>query len=214
VPHPWRRHALVLVDLQHDFWTPDTASTAPDLPDRTATLLGFARGAGITVVHLRAGFAPDGSDWMARYRLRGWIPCIDGTPGAETLAFGVEQPGEPVIIKHTFDGFLGTELDDVLRRRDIGHVLIAGLVTSTCVLFTAATATQRGYLATVVTDCCSDRAEAHQATLAAYPFVFGTVSSDEVGARRREWESDLERMGGPTSGASGVSRAGASPARP
>ncbi|MGD9996174.1 MAG: cysteine hydrolase family protein [Ilumatobacteraceae bacterium] len=212
-PEGWRRHALVLVDLQHDFWSPETASTAPHLPDRTTELLGFARREGITVVHLRARFAPDASNWMARYRLRGWIPCVEGTPGVETLPFAVERVDEPVVVKHTFDGFLGTDLDDLLRRRGIGHVLIAGLVTSTCVLFTAASATQRGYLATVVTDCCSDRREAHEATLATYPFVFGTVSSDEIAARRPEWEAALDRMGSPTIGEVGLSRPGGSPAQ-
>ena len=182
---PWGRYALVLVDLQNDFWSEAAAATAPDLPQRVAALLAFARAEGLTVVHVRARFRPDGRDWMARYRLRNWIPCIDGTPGVETLPFAVERPGEPVVIKQTFDGFLGTDLDDVLARRGIRGLLIAGLITSTCVLFTASTATQRGYLVSVVTDCCSDREEAHHATLAAYPFVFGTVRSDEIADRRR-----------------------------
>ena len=96
---------------------------------------------------------------MARYRLRDRIPCVDGTPGVETLPFALELPGEPVVIKQSFDGFLGTNLDEVLVNHGVRNVLIAGLVTSTCVLFTAATATQLGYLVSVVGDCCSDRAE-------------------------------------------------------
>ena len=154
---PWRRYVLVLVDFQYDFWSEPVAANAPELPNRVAALLAYARAEGMTVVHARARFRPDGRDWMARYRLRNRIPCVDGTPGVETLPFAAEVPGEPVVIKQTFDGFLGTELDEVLTRRSIRGVLVAGLVTSTCVLFTAATATQRGYLVSVVTDCCSDR---------------------------------------------------------
>ena len=131
---------------------------------------------------------------MARYRLRNWIPCIEGTPGVETLPFAVELPGERVVTKHCFDAFLGTDLDEVLARRGIRCLLVAGLVTSTCVLFTAATATQRGYLVSVVTDCCSDREEVHDATLAAYPFVFGTVRSEEIAERRAGWDADLDRL--------------------
>ena len=191
---PWNRYALVLVDLQNDFWSEAAAATAPDLPHRVAALLAFARAEGLTVVHVRARFRPDGRDWMARYRLRNWIPCIDGTPGVETLPFAAEHPGEPVVIKQSFDGFLGTDLDDVLARRGIRGLLVAGLITSTCVLFTASTATQRGYLVSVVTDCCSDREEAHHATLATYPFVFGTVRSDEIADRRAGWDADLDRL--------------------
>jgi nicotinamidase-related amidase len=190
----WSRHALVLVDLQNDFWSADAESTAPELPDRVAKLLAYARSEGLTVVHVRARFRPDGSDWMARYRLRGWIPCIEGTPGADTLPFAVELPDEPVVVKHSFDGFLGTDLDEVLASRGIRGLLIAGLVTSTCVLFTASTATQRGYLVSVVADCCSDRAESHHATLAAYPFVFDTVRSDQIAERRAAWDADLDLM--------------------
>ena len=190
----WSRHALVLVDFQNDFWSEAAAATAPDLPNRVAALLAYARAEGLTVVHVRARFRPDGRDWMARYRLRNWIPCIDGTPGVETLPFAAERPGEPIVIKQTFDGFLGTDLDEVLAGRGVRSLLVAGLVTSTCVLFTASTATQRGYLVSVVTDCCSDREEAHHATLANYPFVFGTVRSDQIAERRAGWEADLDRF--------------------
>jgi len=193
-PLPWTGHALLLVDLQRDFWTEETAAATPQLPERVAALLGVARAEGLTVVHLRARFRPDGSDWMARYRLRGRIPCIEGTPGAETLPFAVEQPGEPIVVKHSFDGFLDTGLDELLRARGVRHLLVAGLVTSTCVLFTAATGTQRGYLVSVVADCCSDRGDIHEATLATYPFVFGSVRSTDVAARRDWWNRQLERM--------------------
>jgi len=190
----WRRYALVLIDLQHDFWTPDVRSTTPELAERTAELLAFARADGLAVVHVRASFQPDGSDWMARYRLRGRIPCIEGTAGVEPLPFAAALPGEPVVTKHTFDAFLGTELDELLASRGIRGVLIAGLVTSTCVLFTASTATQRGYLVSVVADCCADREDVHHATLAAYPFVFDTVHSSEIASRREAWDADLDRM--------------------
>jgi hypothetical protein len=89
-----------------------------------------------------------------------------------------------VVIKHTFDGFLRTDLDGVLRSRGVRSLLVAGLVTSTCVLFTASTATRLGYLVSVVSDCCADQAPAHDATLAAYPYVFGTVRSDQIADRR------------------------------
>ena len=191
---PWSRYALLLVDLQRDFWTEAVARTVPELPDRAAALITYARTEGLTVVHLRARFRPDGSDWIARYRLGNRIPCIDGTPGAVGLPFAEELPGEPVVTKQTFDGFLGTDLDEVLAERGARGLLLAGLVTSTCVLFTAATATQRGYLVKVVSDCCSDRPEMHYGTLAAYPFVFDPVRSDQIAELRDDWDAELDRM--------------------
>jgi ureidoacrylate peracid hydrolase len=190
----WSRYAVVLVDLQEDFWPAEVASTAPELPVRVAELLEFCRTHDLTVVHVRARFCADGGNWMARYRLRGRIPCVEGTAGVETLPFAGERPGEQVVIKHSFDGFLNTGLHDLLTARGVQCVLIAGLVTSTCVLFTAATATQLGYLVSVVSDCCSDFADAHAATLAAYPFVFDTVRSTEITEQRDQWDVELMAM--------------------
>lgn len=188
----WSRYALVLVDLQHDFWSASVAVSAAQLPERVAALVRYARAEGIAVVHVRARFRPDGSDWIARYRLRRRIPCIGGTPGANTLSFAIEEPGEPVVTKHTFDAFLNTDLDELLSQQGIRGLLIAGLVTSTCVLFTASTATQLGYLVSVVEDCCADEGELHHATLANYAFVFSTVRSDEIADRRAGWDADLD----------------------
>jgi nicotinamidase-related amidase len=191
---PWSRYAVVLVDLQRDFWPDDVASTVPELPVRVAGLLEFARSHDLTVVHVRARFASDGSDWMARYRLQGRIPCIEGTPGVESLPFAGEVDGEPVVIKHTFDGFLETGLHELLATRGIQCLLIGGLITSTCVLLTAATATQLGYLVSVLSDCCADTGNAHSSTLAAYRFIFDTVRSTEITDRRDEWDAQLQTM--------------------
>jgi nicotinamidase-related amidase len=185
---------LVLVDLQQDFWPEEVASTAPELPARIADLLTYARANDLTVVHVRARFDADGGNWMARYRLLGRIPCVDGTAGADTLPFACEADGEPVVIKHSFDGFLNTELHELLTARGISGLLIGGLVTSTCVLFTATTATQLGYLVSVLGDCCSDYEGAHKATLAAYPYVFDVVPSTEISERRESWNAQLETM--------------------
>lgn len=58
-------------------------------------------------------------------------------------------------------------------------VLVAGLVTSTCTLSTAGTATQLGYLVAVVDDCCADLPSEHDRVLRSYhPFMFGITCSD------------------------------------
>jgi hypothetical protein len=55
--------------------------------------------------------------------LRDWIPCIDGTPGVETLPFAAELPGEPVVTTQSFDGFLGTDLDGSWPGAESGGLL-------------------------------------------------------------------------------------------
>src|SRR5437762_3255618 len=130
----WRPFALLLIDVQRDFWPEAIAERFPAFPGNVDHLLTFCRTEGLKIVHLRARFRPDMSDWMAAYTLRGRTPCVEGTAGVETLPCALEHPGEAVVVKQTFDGFHAAELATHLRRTGKRFVLTAGLVTSVCVL--------------------------------------------------------------------------------
>jgi nicotinamidase-related amidase len=163
--------ALLLVDIQRDFWGPLAAAPhVASFPANVRTLLDTARANRLAVVHTQAVFKADGTDWMLFYRPggRGRIPCIAGTGGADIEGFAAPRGGEAVIRKQTFDGFVRTDLERVLRARDTRAVMVAGLETSVCVLFTAASAYARRLVPLVVRDACADSAERHDATLRLY----------------------------------------------
>jgi nicotinamidase-related amidase len=176
-PH---RAALLLVDVQRDFLSSSLGELRTGYPDRVAHLLEVARGAGLHVVHVNSLFDADGSDWMRRYRPRGTIPCVAGTPGAVVLPEASPAEGEPVVVKQTFDSFQRTELHQLLRAAGVEVLLVAGLVTSTCVLFTATSAMQLGYLVAVVADAVADVPATHERVLRQYPFVFDSVTVDSA----------------------------------
>ena len=191
----WRAFALLLIDVQSDFWAEPVAAAFPDFPRNVAHLLACCRREGIGIVHLRAGFAPDGSDWMVNARLRGRVSCLVGTPGAGTLPYAREQPGEAVIVKHSWDGFQTPELSASLRQNGKRFLLIAGLVTSVCVLFTAASAAQQGFLTAVIDDCCGDRPEAHEQALQRYRgLVFRSTTVGNLLDDYAAWSADLARI--------------------
>jgi nicotinamidase-related amidase len=195
IPRDWRPFALLVIDAQRDFWSEDVAAGFPDFPAKVERLLACCRAEGIDVIHLRAGFRPGGSDWMVNARLRGRTPCVEGTAGAETLDCAHEQSGEWVVIKHTWDGFQNPELSAYLQHRGKRFLLIAGLVTSVCVLFTAASAAQRGFLTALIEDCCADRAEAHAQTLKRYGgLVFRRTSADGLLAAYASWWDALQKL--------------------
>jgi nicotinamidase-related amidase len=77
----WESFALLLIDVQQDFWTDKMSQTFADYEKHVRQLLHVCRHEGIDVVHLRARFQQDQSDWMVRYKTLGRIPCIEGSPG-------------------------------------------------------------------------------------------------------------------------------------
>jgi nicotinamidase-related amidase len=210
----WRPFALLLVDVQRDFWPESVAAAFPGFPENVARLLACCRAEGIDVVHLRARFRPDGSDWMVNARLRGRTPCVEGTPGVDTLPFAREHPGEAVVTKRSWDGFQTAELPAYLQDRGKRFLLLAGLVTSVCVLFTAASAAQRGFLTAVVEDCCADRPEAHAQTLERYEgLVFRRTTVDRLPDSYAPWWEALRRLEAPQATIAGPAAAGEGRAR-
>jgi nicotinamidase-related amidase len=180
--------ALVLVDIQRDFWRPlKEHPEFSSFPGNVETLLSEARTRGLTVVHVHSAFDPDRSNWMLFYRPegRGEIPCIAGTEGTRFEGFAAPMPGEKRVEKETFDGFMGTDLEEYLKRRGVKAALISGLETSVCVLFTATSAYLRRIVPLVVTDACADEPSRHEAALSMYgDLCFKTVTTSQVAG---EW---------------------------
>ena len=108
----------------------------------TISWQGAAQRRGLVVVHIRADY--DDSPHVATMRrLNPGLNRCAITPEAESWAEAL--PGERVVLKSTFDGFLSTNLESILRNRGVSRVLVAGLVTSACVLSTALGAFHRGF---------------------------------------------------------------------
>ena len=95
----------------------------------------------------------------------------------------LDQPGcarfaQIVSGKVGFNGFSGTQLDQVLRDRGIKRVLLAGMVTSLCIDSTGRAAYERGYSVTVLSDCTSSRTATEQEFFCSTVFpLYGEVMS-------------------------------------
>lgn len=75
----------------------------------------------------------------------------------------------------------GDDLHDYLRRSGKRFLLCAGLVTSVCVLLTAASAVQRHYMVAMLEDCCADYADTHSIIFRRYtPWALETVPLERV----------------------------------
>jgi len=183
-----------MIDVQQDFWSEQLEKNFPDFQNNISRLLTICRNQGLEIVHLRANFKPDMSDWMPRYRLLGRIPCIEGEKGVEVLPYAVERSGEVVFTKQTFDGFHNPHLLKYLRENGKRFLLTAGLVTSVCVFLTTVSAAQLGFLSAIVEDCCADEPFIHEHVLERYQFIFYRTTSDTIHRDQLKWREALNEL--------------------
>ena len=178
------RIALVLVDIQRDFWVPlSEDSEFKEFPMNVVKLREYALEQVWPVIHVRSLFSKDRSDWMLFYRPegRGSIPCIVGTEGSRFAEFAEPVKNESIITKQVFDAFKGTVLLETLRELGVDTVVLAGIETSVCVLFTATSAYLNQILPVVVSDACADSPERHMRALEMYSdLCFKTATTGQI----------------------------------
>lgn len=205
--------ALIVIDMQRDFCAPggyadqaglEIARLRAPIP-AISRLLDSARALGMLVVHTREGHRADLTDLHETKRRRAehaGAPIGASGPLGRLLVRGeyghdlIDElrplPGEPVIDKPGYSAFAYTDLDLLLRRRGIGHLVICGVTTEVCVSSTLRAAVELGYACTLVSDACgSPSAELHAAALAMVE-VEGGLFGRVLDSRRvlTEWEEN------------------------
>jgi ureidoacrylate peracid hydrolase len=223
VPHSDRRLeqvllqgalGLIVIDFQNDYCHPQGAlgRAGWDLQyvdpavRRTAAFLDEARRAGIPVVFVRTEHGPwtDSDSWRRRYKdfdIRRDPVCLEGSWGAEF--YGVSpHPKDRVVVKHRYNAFAFSELELVLKSREVRTLLLSGVATNVCVETTARDGFVRDYDVVLLEDCCASYTLAeHQAALHNIDAYFGTVAtSADVTGLIRAWPGS---SGQPAAGPAG-----------
>ena len=158
--------ALLMIDFQREFFAGDSGECIEEMRSilpRVANILSLARRLGCKVVHTRESYQPDFSDVHAYRRSLDYVGhpgpegrfCILGEPGHEIVEQAQPLAGEPVIDKASFGAFYNSELDNLLRRDAVDHLIICGVTTQCCVHSTLREAVDRGYWCLTVADCCA-----------------------------------------------------------
>lgn len=128
------RTALVVIDVQN--------GVVAGAHDRDAVIaninevIGRARTAGVPVVWVQHSSEEleQGSEAWA------WVPELK------------RDDSEPLVHKRYGDSFEGTNLEDVLAERGVGHLVVTGAQTDMCIRSTLHGAFARGYDVTLVGD--------------------------------------------------------------
>jgi len=201
------RTAVVVVDMQNAFASPggllDLAGV--DIAGAAAVvrtiggILAAARAAAIPVVYLQTGYKPDLSNgggpsspnprketalclMRARPELRGQL-LVEGTWDFQIVDELAPQARDLVVLKTRYSGFAGTQLDSVLRAREIRYLVFVGIATNVCVESTLRDAYFHEYWPILVTDGAMQAGppEAHAATVFNVESFFGwTLTSQDL----------------------------------
>jgi nicotinamidase-related amidase len=133
-----------------------------DFITRVSNVLNSARAAGIAVIHVQVGFRPGLPEVSDRNKLLGAIKAskphqefFRGSSGEIHPALG-PKPNDIVVVKHRVSAFAGTDLNMILRAREIHMIVMFGIATSGVVLSTLLQASDDDYRIVVIGDCCAD----------------------------------------------------------
>jgi nicotinamidase-related amidase/predicted MFS family arabinose efflux permease len=167
--------ALVVIDLQKGIVGLPCAHPADEIVGRAARLASAFRGRSLPVVLVNvAGRAPGRTEAQFNF-----TPPADWTELVPELD---RQPSDYTVTKQQIGAFYGTALEQILRRRGVTQVVLAGVATSSGVEATARNAYDHGYNVTLVVDAMTDlSADAHRHSVETiFPRLGETATTDDV----------------------------------
>lgn len=160
-------------------------------------IISVGREKGVKVIYLQMGYNPDlssscGTDSPSRYKSRALSLAsehpelkdrfhIFGTWGADIIDELKPQQGDILIRKQKHDGFIGTNLDTILRTNGIRYLLFIGTATNICVESTLRHAFSLEYFPILISDAVSPMGPplTQDATIFNTQSTFGWVTTSE-----------------------------------
>lgn len=181
--------ALLVIDMQIDFCdrtgfcsvnlNADVSAMQAMIP-QLKQVIDWARSQGIWIIYTCESHKPDLSDLSpskqqryinAGYPVGSMGNCgrflIQGEAGTEIIPELSPQADDWQLDKPAQSAFVGTLLEQQLRKHTITHLLVTGVTTECCVLGTYRQASDLGFYALLLEDCCAafDRTD-HEAAIA------------------------------------------------
>lgn len=146
--------ALLVMDFQEGIVERfgDTA-----VVDRAARAIAAAREAALPVIYVKVDFRPGFPEVSPHNRTFSQV-AGSGFLGDKARVHPDVAPesDDVVVTKRRVSAFTGSDLEVVLRAKQIGRLILAGISTSGVVLSTLREAADRDYELVVLSDCCAD----------------------------------------------------------
>ena len=163
------RTALVAMDCQAGIVS-IYAKPEAEFVARAAGVISAARKAGMPVIFVQVAFRAGLPEVSSRNKL---FAAVKSSPQHQKLFAGAAgaihpalapEASDMVVTKHRVSAFYGTELEMLLRAKEVETIVLFGIATSGVVLSTLLHASDADYKLIVIADCCADLdAELHAA---------------------------------------------------
>jgi nicotinamidase-related amidase len=150
--------ALLLMDVQNGLI--DLVGADSSYLDRVVATQERAEQAGVLVVLVRVAFRPGHPEISPRNKTFATVKAgggmVCGHPAVDPHPRLVRGNGEIVVTKKQVSAFAGSDLELLLRSRNVTSLVLGGMLTSGVVLSTVRDAADRDYQITVLEDLCLD----------------------------------------------------------
>ncbi|MBW2119500.1 MAG: isochorismatase family protein [Deltaproteobacteria bacterium] len=194
--------AILVVDMQNAFvrkggyfdLVGHDISATQRIVEPCQKIINAAREKGIKTIYLQMGYSPDLSDKgppESPYAYKAKVPIllrerpelkdklyIYGTWGAEIIEELKPHQEDIVIKKQRYDGFVGTNLDIILRTLGIKYLIFVGIATNVCVESTLRRSFFLDYFPILISDAVSQKGPRmmQEATILNVQSTFGWVT--------------------------------------
>lgn len=146
-----KNKALLVIDMLNDFVQPGAPLEVPGARNIISNIkrkIEEARREEVPLIYLCDAHAPNDPEF------RVWPKhAIRATRGAQIIDELKPQKNDHIVLKTTYSGFFGTKLDSVLKKLKPKHLIVTGVCTEICILYTVADAYMRGYEVEVPENC-------------------------------------------------------------
>ena len=208
------RAAVIVVDMQNDFGAEGgmfhragvDISKIQAAVEPTKKVVEAARSESLKIIYLKMAFKSDLSDagptdspllarGLKKFRFGTKVKAPNGTDSrilirdtwnTDILNELTPRSEDIALYKPRFSGFFRTELDSILTRLGIRHLIFTGCTTSTCVESTIRDARFRDYLPVLLADCTAEPVGSefsrsnHEASLYLIERSFGWISTSDA----------------------------------
>ena len=153
------KSALLVMDMQNSIVSRFVDSEKTLLPFQKA--IEAARSHAIPVIFVRVAFRAGYPEISSRNKMFAGIAGRAGTAAAPEVTMQIHEsvqprPDEPIVTKLRVSAFAGSDLEVILRSRQIDTLILSGIATSGVVLSTLREAADKDFALTVLSDACID----------------------------------------------------------